>query len=148
LYFNTDFLREKQIQPAELVSFIREWALSTGKVQAVYGREQLLDGRTPGVIGQCVLNGYNAERSGDVVLVLKPYVIPTPGNSGTTHGSPYAYDTHVPVLFRGSAFKPGRYADEFYITDIVPTLCAALHLQEPPGCMGKPFCKILEEEGR
>ena len=147
LYFNMPTLQEKQIQPETLVSFIREWALSTGKIQAVYGREQLLDGRAPGLLGERVLNGYNAERSGDVVLVFKPYIIPGAGNFGTTHGSPYAYDSHIPVFFYGSAFKPGRYADEFYITDIVPTLSAALHLQEPPGNMGKPFWKALVEEG-
>jgi len=90
-----------------------------------------------------VLTGYHAERSGDVVLIPKPFVIPSSSKTGTTHGSPYSYDTHVPVLFYGSAFRKGRYADEFYITDIVPTLCASLHMEVPPGSMGKPFVKVL-----
>ena len=88
------------------------------------------------------------KRSGDVVFVLKPYSIAMGGKAGTTHGAPFSYDTHVPVLFYGSAFKHGRYADEFYITDIVPTLCAALQMNEPPGCIGKPCVKVLEEEGK
>ncbi len=147
LYLDRDALRARQLDPEIVAAFIREWALSTGTFQAAFTRSQLLDGRAPGVIGQRVLNGYNPERSGDVVLVLKPYSMIHPGKGGTTHGSPYAYDTHVPVLFYGSAFKPGRYADEFYITDIVPTLCAALHLNEPPGCIGKPCVKVLREAG-
>ncbi|MEO8350499.1 MAG: alkaline phosphatase family protein [Chthoniobacteraceae bacterium] len=147
LYFNHDALRDKQIAPADLASFIREWALDTGKFQACYSREQLLDGRTPGPIGQRVFHGYNAERSGDVVLVYKPFIIPGTDKTGTTHGSPYSYDTQVPVLFHGAAFKPGRYADEFNITDIVPTLCAALGMNEPAGSIGKPFIKALEGEG-
>jgi predicted AlkP superfamily pyrophosphatase or phosphodiesterase len=143
LYFNHDTLKERKVTPAEVSTFIREWALASGKFQACYTREQLLDGRAPGLIGRLVFNGYNGERGGDMVLIPKPFVIPSSGTSGTTHGSPYTPDTHIPVLFYGSGFKRGRYADEFYITDIAPTLCAALHIDEPPGCMGKPFVKIL-----
>ena len=146
LYFNEEILKAKQLAPETLVGFIRDWALSTGKFHAVYGREQLLDGRAPGLIGERVMNGFNAERSGDVVLVFKPYIIPGTGHSGTTHGSPFSYDTHVPVMFYGTPFLPGRYADQFNITDIVPTLCAALHIDEPPSSIGKPFTKALRDE--
>ncbi len=146
LYFNQDTLKEKQLVPETLVAFIREWALSTGQFHAVYGRDQLLDGRAPGIIGQRVMNGFNAERSGDVVLIFKPFIIPVPGKTGTTHGSPFSYDTHVPVMFYGAPFIAGRFADEFAITDIVPTLSAALHIEEPPCSMGKPFTKALRDE--
>jgi len=146
MYFNYDFLKEKNISVADLSSFIRDWAFSTGKFQACYTREQLLDGRAPGAIGQRVINGFNAERSGDLVLVYKPFIIPWGVVNGTTHGSPYAYDTHVPVLLYGSLFKPGRYAEEVNMTDFVPTLCAALHMNEPAGCIGKPFVRALAEE--
>ena len=91
-------------------------------------------------------NGYNAERGGDLVLIAKPYLVPGSGK-GVTHGTPYAYDTHIPILFYGKAFNPGRYADPFAITDIVPTLCAALGLTEPPQSMGKPLPKILAGQG-
>jgi predicted AlkP superfamily pyrophosphatase or phosphodiesterase len=142
IYLNHEELKEKKLAVSEVTDFVREWALGTGKFQAVYSREQLLDGRAPGALGERVLNGYNAERSGDVVLIYKPYTISW-GATGTTHGSPYSYDTHVPVLFYGPSFKPGRYPDEFYITDIVPTLCAAMHIDEPAASIGKPFGKIL-----
>jgi predicted AlkP superfamily pyrophosphatase or phosphodiesterase len=145
IYFNYDFLREKNIAPADVASFVRDWALATGKYQACYTREQLLDGRAPGANGQRLINGFNAERSGDVVLLLKPFIIPWGVVNGTTHGSPYSYDTHVPVLFHGPLFKPGRYADDFQITDLVPTLCNALHMNEPAGCIGKPLVRVLAE---
>ncbi|TDU81297.1 type I phosphodiesterase/nucleotide pyrophosphatase [Prosthecobacter fusiformis] len=146
LYFNYPVLIEKQLSPETVTSFAREWALSTGVFHAVYGREQLLDGRAPGVIGQRVMKGFNGERSGDIVFIPKPFLISGSGKpgAGTTHGSPFSYDTHIPVLFYGASFKAGRYADEFYITDIAPTLSAALGIQEPPACMGKPMVKILK----
>jgi predicted AlkP superfamily pyrophosphatase or phosphodiesterase len=145
LYFNHEALREKQVGADALAEFIREWALATGDFQAVYSRSQLLDGRAPGPIGQRLINGFHAERSGDVVLVPKPYTIHGGSSSGTTHGSPYTYDTHVPVGFFGAPFKPGRYADEFNITDIVPTLAAALHVSDPPASMGKALVRALAE---
>ena len=143
VYFNYDYLREKNIAPAEVASFIRDWALATGRFQACYSREQILDGRAPGPLGQRVINGFNAERSGDVVLVYKPYTIPWGVVGGTTHGSGYSYDTHIPILFYGSLFKPGRYPDDVSITDIIPTLCTALRMTEPAGCIGKPIIPVL-----
>jgi predicted AlkP superfamily pyrophosphatase or phosphodiesterase len=143
LYFNHDTLKDKNLSSEEVGRFVRDWALSTGKIQACYTREQLLDGLAPGPVGQMVLNGYNAERGGDVVLIPKPFIISGSGNSGTTHGSPYTMDSHVPVLFFGRMFRPGRYAADFHITDIVPTLCAGLHMDEPPICTGRPFIPVL-----
>jgi predicted AlkP superfamily pyrophosphatase or phosphodiesterase len=145
-FYNHSFLREKGIAADDLSSFIREWALSTGYFQAGYSREQILDGRTPGDFGELVRNGFNAARSGDMVLVLKPYTLAGTGRAGTTHGSPYSYDTHIPVCFYGAAFLPGRYADEFYITDIAATLSAALHIDPPAASIGKPFVKVLAEQ--
>lgn len=146
LYFDHDLLDAKHIDAEAVAVFIRDWALSTGDFQAAFTRGQLLDGRAPGDIGMCVLNGFNPERSGDIVLVHKPFQLPGTQKSGTTHGSPFAYDRHIPIVFFGAAFKPGRYADEFYITDVAPTLAAALHVNPPSGSIGKACVKILAEQ--
>jgi hypothetical protein len=143
IYLNHETLRDKQLSVPVVSSFIREYALSTGLFQACFTREQLLDGHAPGWIGQCVLNGYNPERSGDLVLVTKPFALPGNGKTGTTHGTPYSYDTRVPILFYGKPFKPGRYPDAFYITDIAATLASVLHCEEPPGSIGTPCVRIL-----
>ncbi|MFZ2280399.1 MAG: alkaline phosphatase family protein [Prosthecobacter sp.] len=146
LYYDHSVLDEKKLAPETLTAFIREWALSTGVFHAVYGREQLLEGRAPGVIGQRIANGFNGERSGDAVLILKPWLIAGTGKAatGTTHGSPFSYDTHIPIIFYGAPFKAGRYEDEFSITDLAPTLSAGLGIQEPPACMGKPLVRVLK----
>jgi arylsulfatase A-like enzyme len=146
LYFNHNTLREKQIPAEDLAVFIREWALDTGSFQAAYSRSQLLDGRAPGTLGQRILNGYNAERSGDMVLVSKAFTLPSGVQSGTTHGTPYSYDTHVPVLLFGKAFKPGRCAASFPMTDLAPTLSVTLGMTEPSGCVGKPFTQVLKTQ--
>ncbi|HTN71718.1 MAG TPA: alkaline phosphatase family protein, partial [Methylomirabilota bacterium] len=143
LFLNHATIERKKLTTEQVTSFIREVALASGKFQACYTREQLLDGRAPGPLGQIVQNGYNAERGGDVVLVTKPYLLPASGKTGTTHGSPYAYDSHVPILFYGGAFKTGRYSGPVNITDIAPTLCAILRISEPSGCTGMVVSELL-----
>lgn len=147
LFLNHAVLEKKNLKMDEVAKSVRDFALASGKFQAVYSRDQILDGRATGPIGKLVTNGYNAERGGDLVLIAKPYLVPGSGK-GVTHGTPYAYDTHIPILFYGKAFNPGRYADPFGIIDIVPTLCAALGLNEPPLSMGKPLPKILADQGK
>jgi predicted AlkP superfamily pyrophosphatase or phosphodiesterase len=145
LYFDHGALLERGIAADALAAAIRDWALDTGHFQAAFTRTQLLDGRAPGALGQLVLNGFHAERSGDVILIQKPFQLTRTASVGTTHGSPYSYDTHIPVLFFGAGFKQGRYADSFSITDIAPTLSAALGLTEPSGNVGAPLTKILSD---
>ncbi len=143
LIYDHAVLREKKIPVSQVDAFVREWAFDTGVYQAAYSRDQLLDGRAPGQIGRAVFNGFHGERGADMILIAKPFWIPTYGKGGTTHGSPYNYDTHVPMLFYGQGVKPGRYDDEFYITDIAPTLAAILRVEFPSGCIGKPLTRMI-----
>jgi predicted AlkP superfamily pyrophosphatase or phosphodiesterase len=146
VFLNHDTLREKALTTTMIAPVVREFALNTGLFANCFTREQLLEGRAPGQIGQFYMNGYNAERGADLMLVPKPFSLAGTNKTGTTHGTVWAYDTRVPVLFFGRAFKAGRYSDEFYITDIAATLCAALHIEEPPGSIGKPCVRILADQ--
>jgi predicted AlkP superfamily pyrophosphatase or phosphodiesterase len=146
IFLNHETLRDKQLVPATVAPVIREFALSSGYFQNAFTRDQLLEGRAPGWIGQCFINGYNPERGADMMLVTKPFTLAGTNTTGTTHGTVYAYDTRVPVFFFGKAFKAGRFYDEFYITDIAATLCAALHIEEPPGSIGRPCLRILADQ--
>lgn len=83
-------------------------------------------------------NGFNAKRSGDVLVNYLPaYVDYSP--KGTTHGSPYSYDTHVPLIFYGWNIKKGSSTEQVNITDIAATLAMMLNVQFPNGCTGKPI---------
>jgi hypothetical protein len=146
IYLNHDLLREKGLATAAIAPVIREFALDTGMFMNCFTRDQLLEGRAPGQIGQFYMNGYNPERGADLMLVPKPFSIAGTGKTGSTHGSVYSYDTRIPVLFFGRQFKAGRYSDEFYITDIAATLSSALHIEEPPGSIGKPCLRILADQ--
>jgi predicted AlkP superfamily pyrophosphatase or phosphodiesterase len=87
-------------------------------------------------------NGFNAKRSGDVLVNYLPaYVDYSP--KGTTHGSPYSYDTHVPLIFYGWDIKKGSSTEQVNITDIAATLAMMLNIQFPNGCTGKPIGFII-----
>ena len=91
-----------------------------------------------------VVRGYNHKRSGDIAFVLEPNWISSSGVLGTTHGSGYNYDTHVPVLFYGWGVKKGSSAQFHAITDIAPTLSVMLRIKFPSGCTGQPIGEIVE----
>lgn len=83
--------------------------------------------------------GYHAERSGDVLIQLDPawFDYPAFATGGTTHGAPYAYDTHVPLIWYGWQVAPGQSNESVEITDIAPTIAAILHILEPNGSIGR-----------
>ena len=110
-------------------------------VARVYSRRQLDDGIAGDFIASAEMNGYFPRRSGDLSVVLESGYIP--GNSGTTHFSPYAYDRHVPVLFMGPGIRPGRYDITIEPNDIAPTLATMLDVQTPSGSSGRVLTEML-----
>jgi len=98
------------------------------------------EGGTKGMI----IRGYNFKRSGDIIYQLEPGWITGGGPQGTTHGSSYTYDTHVPILFYGAGIKKGSSSQYHTITDIAPTLSVLLQIKFPSGCTGQPVSEMLD----
>lgn len=90
-----------------------------------------------------LVRGFYHKRSGDIAVILEPQWYEG-GELGTTHGSPYAYDTHVPVIFYGWGVAKGSSADYHPITDIAPTLSVLLSIKFPSGTTGNPVTKALK----
>ncbi|MDB5060182.1 MAG: nucleotide pyrophosphatase, partial [Mucilaginibacter sp.] len=80
-----------------------------------------------------IQNGYNAERSGAIQVILKPGWYSGHGATGTTHGTWNPYDAHIPLVFMGWGIKHGSLVRETYMTDIAATVAALLHIQAPNG---------------
>jgi len=91
-----------------------------------------------------VVRGYNTKRCGDIAFVLEPGWLAWGGVTGSTHGSAYSYDTHVPVLFYGAGIKKGSSSRFHTITDIAPTLSVLLKIKFPSGTTGQPVTEILD----
>ncbi len=88
-------------------------------------------------------NGFHQKRSGDVLMVLKPGFIDY-HKTGSTHGSPQIYDTHVPLLFYGAGIKKGNTLKRTEISDIAPTIASMLGIAFPNGTTGSPIVEVLK----
>lgn len=82
-------------------------------------------------------------RSGDVVYALKPYWTEGDSPEGASHGEPYEYDAHVPLIIAGSGIRPGKYFGEASPVDIAPTLSALLGIEFPAGREGRVLTEAL-----
>ncbi|WP_421869723.1 alkaline phosphatase PafA [Marinoscillum sp.] len=93
-----------------------------------------------------IQNGFNRKLSGDVLVLKKAgYLSGDYGNAGTSHGSGYTYDTHVPLLFYGAGVKNGSTVEKTFITDIAPTLAMLLNISMPNGAVtGQPIEELFE----
>jgi arylsulfatase A-like enzyme len=108
----------------------------------VFTRTQLMNNAIlEDSVGVRMRNGFNAARSGNLIVWLDPYWIT--GRSGTTHGAPFDYDTHVPVLFLGPQIRAGRYNANIIVNDIAPTLATMLDVETPSGSIGRVLDEML-----
>ena len=94
-------------------------------ISNAYSAEYIMNSKNLEGYEKLIQNGFHKERSGDVALILKPNVIFYDGK-GTTHGSGYNYDTHVPLIFFGSGVKNGETMLITEIPDIAPTISKLL----------------------
>lgn len=94
-------------------------------------------------IEELVQNGYNQKRSGDVIYVYDPSVM-SYSLTGSSHGTSFNYDTHVPLLLFGKGIKHGKTLKKTSITDIAPTMSAVLGISFPNGATGQPLDFVLE----
>ena len=145
LYLNLDLNREKKLDRADVNRAAAEAALTIPHVFRAYTREQLMNGevqRDP--VGRRVANGFNVRRGADVYLLVEPYWIY--GTHGTSHGSAFGYDAHVPVIFMGPGIKAGRFDESIVVNDIAPTLATLLGIETPSGSVGRALAEILDRQ--
>ena len=88
-------------------------------------------------------NGYNQKISGDVMMIPYPATL-IRGRTGTSHGSGYSYDTHIPLIFYGNGIKKGVSKSKYEIIDIAPTIANLLRIEAPNSSTGKIITEALK----
>ncbi len=135
-YLNYELIAEKNLLPAEVRKVAAESITNHPNVFRVYTRDQILNGRSAiDRIDERVFRGFNAKNSGDLEVILNPYWIR--GTTAATHGSPFNYDTHIPLVLMGKSIRPGFYYQHAAQNDLAPTLAALLSVEIPSGSMGR-----------
>ncbi len=93
-----------------------------------------------------VQKGFNQKYSGDIVFIYTPSILSDgyDKKGGTTHGSPYSYDTHIPMLFYGAGINKGGSHEYNPVTNIAPTICALLEIEFTNGNSGNVVSEIIK----
>lgn len=130
-------LEAKKIGAEEAARVVKQALLALPHIAHAFTRAELLEGSADddSVLAMC-RRSYHAERGRDVVFVVRPYFM-IRSNSGVTHGTPYNYETHVPLLWFGAGVPRGLYSERAGIDDVAPTLAALLGVVSPPQAQGR-----------
>lgn len=141
LYLNHQLIQAKKLKLGEVEDVVADVMMTMPHAFRVYTGEHIQRGEvTDDDITHIVRNGYFPQRSADVLFIADPYYLFE--GSGTSHGTPYNYDTHVPIIFMGPGIKPASYARRIAVNDIAPTLANMLGLEMPSGSVGRVLSEL------
>ncbi|NKI28142.1 alkaline phosphatase family protein [Arenibacter sp. 6A1] len=143
VFLNHEVVENLNLNLVAVQEAVAKHLLQNKEIHQVFTAHQLLQNEYTVGIPNIIQNGYNAKRSGDVVLVLKPGSA-SYARTGSTHGSPWKYDTHAPLLFFGKGIKNGSTVKRTEIPDIAPTISALLGIAFPFGATGEPIIEVVE----
>ncbi len=142
VFLNKDKLKELNINQHEVTQVIVDEIIKHKDIYKAASAYTLQNTSFNSGILKTLQNGYNQKLSGDVLLIPFPSTI-SYSKTGSTHGSGYIYDTHVPLIFYGAGIKKGS-SNKFYpIIDIAPTVSQFLEITHPNGATGKPILEVL-----
>ncbi len=135
-HFRPEALQAKQLASAQAEEAARAVLLARPEMLAVYTRDDFLNHQPLDTLGEMMRLSFHPLRSPDVMYVLKPYWVEA-GKLGSTHGTPFNYDTHVPLLWYGAGIAPAVHTEPVGVDDLAPTLSGILGLTAPPQAMGR-----------
>jgi predicted AlkP superfamily pyrophosphatase or phosphodiesterase len=134
VYLNQRLLDSRGLDGAVVARALADFLTKQDGVLRTFTRADLVRQLDPyDAIGRRMQKAYYPDRSGDVAVVLKPYDLELDPQypSGTSHGTPHAYDTHVPLLVFGPNVKPGTRCDEVVPATIASIFARALGISPP-----------------
>ena len=148
LYLNHDLIREKGLDQAEVEQAVAEELLKfDGVAYAVSSTALRTDNLPNTLMTRSILHNFHPKRSGDIYLVFEPNVFINDFDGlivASTHGSPWRYDTFVPVIFAGAGLPAVTVSRPITPYDIAPTLAAYLSVKPPSGSIGMPLPEVLK----
>jgi predicted AlkP superfamily pyrophosphatase or phosphodiesterase len=143
VHFNHDLMDSLHVSQAQLVQLVSNRLEKNPGILQVVETRKAANSSLPEALRERIVNGYSSQRSGDLFIVTKSgymdgYV------TGTTHGTLYNNDAHIPLLWYGNGIKKGSINTINYMTDIAPTVTTLLGIQMPSGSIGNPILGVLK----
>ena len=140
IYFDRKVLAEKNVRIEDAV---RTAGNAIRNLPGIWGYASEYGSDVPESIAQSYRRSRAAGRSADMEIVPLPFALPDAEKGGTTHGTPFTYDTQVPLILMGGPFVPGEYYQRSSPTDLAVTLAAMLHVHEPSLATGRVLVEAL-----
>ena len=143
IHLDTKLIDANSLDRAEVESAAARILTENPAIASVYTRTQLENGALPGGrVATLVQRAWHRQLSGDLYLVQKPYAMF--GSNVATHGSPYAYDTNVPLMLFGPRWiRPGPSANYAEVVDLATTLAYLLETRVPSASEGRVLAEVL-----
>ena len=126
---------------------IVDFASAYPHIVRAYDFEQVPTTALPQRLAEQIMKGYYPGRAGDIIFIPEPHYYGSwhgAPEGQTTHGEWNPYDAHIPCLFMGWHIPHGATSREVHITDIAPTICQLLHIQQPSACIGEAITEITK----
>lgn len=146
IFLNHDVINEQKVQLHEVQEFVAHYIMKYDGIAESYPAYAIsrMNYDAGGIKGLLV-RGYHQKRSGDILYSHQPGWFPSSSNVGTTHGSAFTYDTHVPMVWYGSGIRKGESIKYHTITDIAPTISVFLEMKLPNGAFGgEPLNELFD----
>jgi len=144
IVLNHELIAEKKIMLEEVQDYVATRLMNFKGIKETYTAATMRKYEYTRGQRKLLQMGYNFQRSGDVLFTIEPGFLNSSRMQGTSHGTGYNYDTHVPILFYGWGVKAGESVAYHTITDIAPTLSMILNIALPDGADGQPIQELFE----
>jgi hypothetical protein len=144
VHFDKEIIKTKGLDLAKVKQSFKDFLYTKNYVKRVYTEEDILTSTSNDQLLGFVQKGYDPTQNGDLYFVYKPGYIEYSA-TGATHGSPYTYDTNVPLLFYGWNIKKGETHDKKLITQIAPTLAQKLKITLPNATDSEVLLEVLDK---
>ncbi|WP_215223393.1 alkaline phosphatase PafA [Echinicola shivajiensis] len=143
VFLNRKLIKENGLELTKVQREVADFMLRFDGIKEAYTASDMMSHEYTHGRAHLLQMGFNHKSSGDVLLILEPAWLVN-SSRGTTHGTGYKYDTHVPILFYGWNVRAGSSTRYCTITDIAPTLSMLLNIRIPNGASGEPILEILD----
>ncbi|MCX8112455.1 MAG: alkaline phosphatase family protein [Bacteroidia bacterium] len=148
-FLNQSFYFAQGLSPAqrhEAATLLKHWLLRRAHITHVYTAEDLAGPGGSSYAFQMLQAGFLPARSGDLIVVYAPGWIEAEGYAvGTTHGSIWTYDTHIPLIWWGGGIRGGSIYTRVPITAIASTLAFILRTPLPSAAFTPPLQEVIEQ---
>jgi predicted AlkP superfamily pyrophosphatase or phosphodiesterase len=145
IYFDQEKIKTKALDLVKVKQSFKDYLMAQEHVKRVYTEEEIVADNGNDFHLHCIARGYDPTESGDLVVIDKPGYIEY-GATGTSHGTTYPYDTHVPLIFFGWNIKSGETHDRKVITAIAPTIAQKININFPNGTEAEVLTEILNSK--